>query len=59
MLGERSEQNESCHPHQKNVFCFTESFVPPWTRIQDMIGNTVKENIDDIKYDILDDHMLG
>ena len=43
----------------KFVFCFTESFVPPWTRIQDMIGNTVKENIDDIKYDILDDHMLG
>ena len=40
-------------------FCCAEAFITPWARIQNMMENTVQENIEDIKADKLDDHMVG
>ena len=37
----------------KFVFCLTEAFVNPCTRIKDIMENTIQETIDDIKHDKL------
>ena len=41
------------------AFCCAEAFVTPWARIQNMMENTVQENIDDVKTAKLEDHMVG
>ena len=41
------------------AFCCAEAFVTPWARIQNMMENTVQENIDDVKTAKLEDHVVG